>query len=147
MTRPAGYQAARGERQIVRVVAALQEKPMTTEQLCAELFLSRASIGIYVRRLRTAPKRVYICKFAAQPNVFGRRAPVFALGTYPDAKEPHAKTTAEKFKKLKSDKERHNLRLAKRRADTRIKSVMKTANPWYSALFIGVKTPPMNAEG
>lgn len=138
MKRRPGYQAARGERQIARVIAALQGEPMTTEQLCAELFLSRASIGIYIRRLRAKPKRVHICKFDPPPNIFGRRAPVFALGARPDAKEPHAKTCAENFKELKADKERHEHRLAKRRADARIKSATKIPNRWYAPLFVGV---------
>lgn len=134
MTRPADYQRERGERQEQRILAALKDGPMSTEQLVAHLFMSRAAVGKYIRRLIAHPRQVRIYKYEAKSVRGGEKAPYFGLGDGQHARKPKPLTLSEKFKQLKADPERHERVLAKRRIAVRLKRAAKTPNTWLSIL-------------
>ena len=131
--RAADYQKERGYRQERRILAALVLGPKSTAQLQAELSMSRATVGIYIRRLVAEPRRVRIGDYAAPPKG-GQPAPLFVLGSGQHARKPKAMSRREVFKRLKADTDRHERFLAKRRLLVRIKNAIRTPTTWLSAL-------------
>lgn len=129
------YQKERGLRQERRVLAALKTGPKSTAQLQVELCMSRACVGIYIRRLIAAPRRVRIGAYDSSPKG-GQPAPLFVLGSGPHARKPKAMTCREAFKRLKADADRHQRFLAKRRIVVRLKAATARPSTWLSALGV-----------
>jgi hypothetical protein len=64
-----------------RIVESLEAGAKTMHQLCAALGLKGGAISGYLRHLRQAPRRVYVC--GHEPR-HGRAASIFAAGDKPD---------------------------------------------------------------
>lgn len=82
MTRSENYQAARGIRQEMRILASLKESPKTSKQLAESLSIGLSNVSIYTCRLREAGQ-IHIGTYA--PVKIGRPAPLWALGDGVDA--------------------------------------------------------------
>jgi hypothetical protein len=76
------YHKKIGEARAQQLVDALSAKPMTVEQLAAELGMCVSSIAIYVARLRTEPKRIYVSGYARRTS--GMPAVIWSAGAQPD---------------------------------------------------------------
>jgi biotin operon repressor len=70
-----------GRKQEMRALAALRQKPMTTQQLADALGLCRSSAANYIVRLRAEPQQIYV---SGHEQRQGSPAPVFAVGARPD---------------------------------------------------------------
>jgi hypothetical protein len=117
---------------------ALLDKPMTTRDLAAAVFLSPATVIHYIQFLR-AERCVRISRWD-RPKV-GRQAPVavYAWGAGPDAPQPEhwngTQRQAALRKRIKADPERYEISLAKNRAWKRAKRAKSTPNTWFGALI------------
>lgn len=66
-TKRKGFQKERGERQENRILALLEDGPMSAFDLCAKLHLSKFQTHTYLNRLMAEPnKRVYISGFTSE---------------------------------------------------------------------------------
>lgn len=107
------------------IIAALENVgPMTAAEM--RRFLDRSYSAVYkpLSTLRTR-KIVRIDSYQAQDGKGGRRAPVYALGSAPDAVEPPADSVSERNKKYTK---RHVAVLAARRRVRR--GTVQVPNPW-----------------
>jgi hypothetical protein len=126
------FTSPRAEYQIGRILAALKVNPMTRAELCADLHLSVGAVCSYLGHLMSEPRRVRIAPY--RPTQ-GRYSPVYALGSTADAIEPSRKTRTQYYRRLQRDKSRHELHLARRRADAAAKKAAKKPQTWCSALM------------
>lgn len=107
------------------IIAALESVgPMTAAEM--RLFLNRSYSALYVPLTRLRNRKVVrIASYQAQDGKGGRRAPVYALGSEPDAIEPPRASVSARNKKYTK---RHSAVLAARRRVRRGTHV--EANPW-----------------
>jgi DNA-binding transcriptional ArsR family regulator len=78
-----GFQKERGERQMKRILDALQDGPLTVRQLSDRLHMAGSGIFLYLRKLREEPRRVRIAGFVRTQGI---PATLYGLGTEPDAR-------------------------------------------------------------
>lgn len=84
MPRNADYQKERGERQQDRILDCIADQAKTTKQIAAELYMSRASVAIYLKRLMdSTPRHAHIERYELPTT--GRATPFYRLGNKPDA--------------------------------------------------------------
>lgn len=132
-----------GERQLVLLRHWLKA-PRTVAELELLMDLSRVSVTNYLAELRNAkPKQAYI-KEHRQVAGQGAQRPVYALGNKPDA-VARRKTSAEVWASL--DAEQRELKRRQQRTYEAVCRARRTPQTPFSALFVGVRLPSMNAEG
>lgn len=135
----AGYHTfvtAKAQAKIARVLAELENLPMTRDELQCLLRISKPTARRYIEHLRAEPRRLFIVRW--RPTV-GLPAPVYAVGNRKDAPMPPAMSREERNAKLwraiKSDKDRHERVKAASRVFERIRRAKAKPQPWFAALL------------
>jgi predicted ArsR family transcriptional regulator len=109
MTRTINNPDPRREYQRGRILAALKDGPLTAKQLGEKVHLSRSGITIYLSAMQEeTPRLVRIVGYFPSPT--GQRpAPMYGLGSKPDAK--YVRTRAPKGKVTAADRKKQILKL------------------------------------
>lgn len=132
------FDTSRSLRNIQRMIALLAEKPMTRPQLSAALFMSRPATFRYLHHLRAADnKRIYVKGFL---RTQGCRAPIYALGSKPDAIEPPRDSRIVRRQRerasLLADVDRLDRHRAKKAIIKKIARARSKPQSWLSALGV-----------
>jgi len=126
-----------------QTLALLSEKPRTLRELGPAMNVVPGAAGKFVRILRTA-KQVRIAGWrhpsAVSPNgTGGDWAPVYAIGSAPDAPKPPRETSKERNARLHKNKDYRAARNKARRDRYQVEKVVKKhtkagPQPWFAAL-------------
>lgn len=130
------FATTRSLRAIERITWRLSITPMTADDLAEKVCLSLSSVQNYLAHLQQEPRRVRIQGY--EPGI-GPTAPIYALGSAPDAQRRKKMTAADRFKALKADPEKYQRTLALRRLSSLRRRAAKAPEGWASALLGPVK--------
>lgn len=103
MPRNVTFQSERARLRIERLLAILQGRVLSCQEICAELFCDASLTTEYLRHLRAEPRRVRIARVDI---VDGCRVPMYEIGTAPDAGLKRM-TNQERNAKMKADPVRY----------------------------------------
>ena len=121
---------------IERILSALENQPMTRDELQCLLGVAKPTMRRYIEHLRAEPRRIHIKRWLRTPGQF---APVYALGTRKDAPLPRTMTRTERnqeeWRRIKADPDRHDRVKAAQRVYGRIQRVRQVPQPWFAALL------------
>lgn len=126
------FATARSLRAIDRISRQLSITPMTADGLTKKVCLSLSSVQKYLAHLQQEPRRVRIRGY--EPGI-GPTAPIYALGSAPDAKRRKKMSAVDRFKALKADPEKYQRALALRRLCRLRRRAAKAPEGWASALL------------
>jgi predicted transcriptional regulator len=139
MTKPRQLDSRTRDR-MARILAALVEKPKTSAELMAQLFISKSSMVRCLRRLQDDPRQVRVADYL---HTGSKWSYIYALGAEPDAPMPKQQTRRERWLKelaqLKADPELRDRYLSRHRAHYRARAAARTPHGWASALLGSAK--------
>lgn len=130
-----------------QVLELLAEKPRTTRELAPLMHIVYGAVIKYIRMLREPGNRqLYIAKWLHPREVDPSRtsggdwAPVYAVGTKPDAPKPARETSQARHARMQKDREFRRVRNQARRAryqrDKIVQQHLKAGpRPWFAALM------------
>jgi hypothetical protein len=122
----------RSQRKIKEILAVLATDRMGSKKLAARVNLSQSSVQNYLMFLREEPRRVRICGYE---EGLGPTAPLYGLGSAPDAARPPKRTPSDRFQALKANPEAYQKSLALRRHGKLREKLAKQPQSWLSALL------------
>lgn len=123
---------------IEKLLALLEVKPRTRDELQVALGLSKPAMRNYLGHLMAEPRHVYIKRWA--PTT-GNLAPVYAKGRRKDAKRPIRPSMKERqvlrWQKIKADPDKHKHYLHRHRVGAAVRRLRSNPQTWLSALMPG----------
>jgi len=130
------FSSPKAQAKIARILAALEQQPMTRDELQCLLGIAKPTMRRYIAHLTTAPRLIHIRRWK---RTTGKPAPVYAVGSRKDAAPPRVATRTERnqleWQRIKADPDRHARVKATARVYARIKRACATPQPWFAALL------------
>lgn len=130
------FASPKAQAKIARILAALEQQPMTRDELQCLLGIAKPTMRRYIAHLHAEPRRIFVKRW--RPTT-GKPAPVYAVGSRKDAAPPRPATRTERnqleWQRIKADPDRHARVKAAARIYGRIKRVRQTPQPWFAALL------------
>lgn len=135
MTKPRQIDRRARDR-MARILAALAEKPKTSVELMAQLFISKASMVRYLRRLQDDPRQIRVTDYL---HTGSKWSYIYALGNEPDAPAPKQQTRRERWirelAQMKADPALYDRYLSRQRAQYRARVAVSAPHGWAAALL------------
>lgn len=132
------FTSPKAQAKIERILHALDNLPMTRDELQCLLGVAKPTMRRYLTYLRSEPKRVYIKRWRSSGS--GRFSPIYAAGNLPDKPEPVGMSRRERnilqWRRIKADQDRHDRVKAAARVHAKIQRVRMKPNGIFSALGI-----------
>ncbi len=130
------FTTPKAQAKIARILAALEQQPMTRDELQCLLGIAKPTMRRYIAFLTTAQRQIHVRRWK---RTTGQLAPVYAVGSRKDAPQPRIATRTERnqleWQRIKADPDRHDRVKAAARVYGRIKRVRQTPQPWFAALL------------
>lgn len=130
------FTTPKAQAKITRILTALEQQPMTRDELQCLLGIAKPTMRRYIAHLTSAPRLIHIRRWK---RTTGMPAPVYAIGSRKDAAPPRIATRTERnqleWQRIKADPDRHARVKAAARVHGRIQRVRQTPQPWFAALL------------